>query len=69
MGNKQFAPNTHDLHVIKLKGKPPKTKKCSNCLSYTVLKDTHCNPHKKYSWCQFYGKEVQPKNQGCKKWS
>ena len=69
MGNKQFAPNTHNLHIVKLKEKPPKKKTCGNCMSHTTIKDTHCNPHKKYQWCQYYGKEINFKNIGCKKWN
>ena len=66
---KQFLPNTHNIHVIKPKKQLPKKKTCSNCLSHTKIKDTHCNPHKKYEWCQYYGKQINPKDLGCEKWS
>lgn len=69
MGNKQFIPNTHDVHIIKPKQKLPKKKTCGNCLSHTKIKDTHCNPHKKYEWCQYYGKQIKTSDIGCKKWS
>ena len=62
---KNFLPNTHDIHVVKGKAKKPKEKTCRKCLSFTTIKKTYS--HGKISWCQYYGKEVDPKCEGCKK--
>ena len=62
---KNFLPNTHDVHVVKAKCKKPKEKICKKCLSFTTIKKSYS--HEKLDWCQYYGKVVDPKCEGCKK--
>ena len=62
---KNFLPNTHDIHIVKGKAKKPKEKICKKCLSFTNIKNY--GTHGKVNWCQYYGKEVDPKCEGCKK--
>ena len=62
---KEFLPNTHNIHVIKPKIKKPKEKTCRKCLSFAILNKS--SSHEKVSWCQYYGKPVDPKCKGCKK--
>ena len=69
MGNKQVIPNTHNIHIIKPKQKKPRCKTCRNCQSRSILYDKSVQPHKKFQWCQYYGKQINPTDQGCKKWS
>lgn len=64
---KNFLPNTHNIHIVKARYKKPKEKNCKKCLSFSIIK--LARSHKKISWCQYYGKEVDPKNEGCKKFS
>lgn len=62
---KKFLPNTHDIHIVKAKYKKPKEKICKKCLSFTTIKKSYS--HEKLNWCQYYGKVVDPKCEGCKK--
>ena len=62
---KNFLPNTHDIHIVKGKARKPKEKICKKCLSFANIKKY--GTHGKVNWCQYYGKEVDPKCEGCKK--